>query len=194
MRNNPAKVLILALVAISLLVLPGCEKPKENSPDFSNARYVAELATLECYYHNVSRIEHSGSWFFDQGYRKMWFEYSGIVEVGIDISKVHVAQPDENGVVVITIPQAEIQGTNVDEESFTDPISERSWPFTRDFTAEERQQAFIEAQQEMRENAESDDTLKAQARERAKDLLEEYVQNVGEELGQSYTVRWEDAE
>ena len=46
----------------------------------------------------------------------------------------------------------------------------------------------------MRENAESDDTLKAQARERAKDLLEEYVQNVGEELGQSYTVRWEDAE
>lgn len=46
----------------------------------------------------------------------------------------------------------------------------------------------------MLESISNNDTLMAQARQRAKDLLEEYVINVGEVLGETYTVKWVDAE
>ena len=180
----------LAVLLASSVFIAGCEQEKPQQPDFSNVEYIAELATMDCYYHNVCKQEKDGILFFD---RKAWFEYSGIVTLGIDASKVSVSEPDMNGKVTITIPPARVLGVNVETESFTDPITHMG-PLTRDFTAEERNQAYAETQAEMREMAENDDALKAKARQRAKSLLEEYVKNVGNEIGQEYTVTWKDVE
>ena len=45
----------------------------------------------------------------------------------------------------------------------------------------------------MKEKAEKDKEMLIRAKERAKTLLEEYIKNVGESIGEEYTVEWEDA-
>lgn len=175
------------------LGLTGCEE-QNATPDFSNVRYVASLATLECSSHNVVRMAHEGSWLFNQGYRKMWYEYTGTVSIGIDVGKVKVTGPDEQGVVTIEIPPAQVISSDVDEESFTDPISESSWFFTEGFSAQDRAEVFSEVQDEMEKKAAADENLMSQARQRAKDLLEQYVRNAGDAIGATYQVEWKDVE
>lgn len=80
---------------------------------------------------------------------------------------------------------------NVDESSITEPLVETGW--LTELTAEDKLAMFAEAQQKMRDAAESDDALLAQARTRAKDILEQYVKSVGKQIGQDYTVNFVDA-
>lgn len=58
---------------------------------------------------------------------------------------------------------------------------------------EEKTKSLGEAQKGMKEEAEKDDSLKFQARQRAKEMLESYVKNVGELVGDDYDVRRVDA-
>lgn len=181
----------LALVATS--VLTGCSQvePQEEQADFSNAKYVCELATLEVYYHNVARSSHEADWpIFDIGKKRMWFEYSGVVEIGIDASKMEISEPDASNVVTVSLPQAEILDVNLDENSISDPVTETAL-FTS-FTTEEKTQALSTAQQNMYDTAEQDDTLRFQARQRAKELIESYITNIGELTDTKYTVKWVD--
>ena len=46
----------------------------------------------------------------------------------------------------------------------------------------------------MKGKAEKDNEMLIRAKERAKTLLEEYIKNVGESIGEDYTVEWKDAE
>ena len=61
-------------------------------------------------------------------------------------------------------------------------------------SAEVKNQALQDAQNNLLETAKNDTTSKAQATERAKSLLEQYVKNTGEAIGKSYTVKWAQAE
>lgn len=198
MRSSGAtwkRIASAACLTTLLLCLPGCA-PEETKPDpsFSNAGYICELSTLEVYYHNVARAEQQANgpfaWFFESGYKQIWFEYSGIVEMGVDVSQVSISGPDQSNVVSITFPQAEILDVNVNESSISDPVIETG--FMTGFTTEEKTEILGNAQSEMRAAADQDDTLKSQARERAKSMLESYVKNVGELMGEEYTVRWID--
>ena len=60
-------------------------------------------------------------------------------------------------------------------------------------TKEEETAALAEAQKNMEETARSNSALLAQAKERAKNVIEGYVKNVGEQLGEKYTVEWTEA-
>lgn len=191
--------LLLSLAFTSMALLTGCstEKPEEavKEPDFSNAGYICELSTLDVYYHNVAVASQDASGAFfgigEIGYKRMWFEYSGVVSLGVDVSRVQISPPDENNVVTITMPEAEIMRVDVDERSLTDPIIETGW-FTS-FSTEEKAEALSLAQTNMLETANQDESLKFQARQRAMEMLEAYVQNVGELMGEDYTVKWVDA-
>lgn len=74
---------------------------KENEiVDFSGVNKICELSTLRCYYHNVAELrkEPDGIFkygLFNYGFKKLWIEYTGIVEVGIDVDQVQVYEPDE---------------------------------------------------------------------------------------------------
>lgn len=186
--------LVLAIIAIIIFVFPDI-KPKENADtvEFSAIDKICELATLRCYYHDVAEYEKQPDGlfkygFFQYGYKKLWMEYDGIIEVGIDIGEVQVNQPDEQGVVRIYVPKAKILGIDVDENSMSDPI-EDTGVFTT-ISAEEKAKAFSEAQTNMKENAEADSSILVQAQNNAKELLKHYVINVGEQIGQQYTVEW----
>lgn len=186
---------ILCLLVISMLCLTGCaDKKEEKEADFSAIQSVCELATLKCYYHNVAKSETEASGLFKwlgTGYKKIWTEYSGIVELGVDVSKVSVSKPSKDGVVKVTIPDAEILSVDLDEDSMGEPLTDTG--FMTKITKEEETEALAEAQNHMEETAKENGNLLNQAKERAKSLIEGYVKNVGEQIGKEYTVEWVDA-
>ena len=126
------------------------------------------------------------------GYKKIWTEYSGIVELGIDVNKVSISKTDADGVVKITIPDAEMLDVDLDEESMSEPLTDTG--FMTEITKEEETAALAEAQDNMEETAQANGALLVQAKERAKNLIEGYVKNVGEQIGEEYTVEWVEIE
>ena len=190
------KMLCTAVAAaLSMMPLAGCSAQADAKPDFSGLRDVAELSALECYYHNVAKYHRDADgWFFGLGSigeKNMWFEYDGVVQMGMNINKVSISEPDASNVVTITIPPIEVLGhPDIDTASMTDPI-EANGMFTG-LSASERNKALSDAQASLLETANNDEGTKLQAKDRAKSLLEQYVKNVGEAIGKTYTVKWEE--
>lgn len=185
----------MLLVVTVVLCLTGCGKETQTA-DFSGVTSVCELATLKCYYHNVAKAETEASGIFAKwlktGYKKIWTEYSGIIEYGIDISQVTVSEPDKNGVVTVTMPDAQVLNVDVDEDSLGTPLTDTG--FLTSITTEEKTTTLAGAQEAMEQQAKENTEMLAQAKARAKTLIEEYIKNVGESIGEEYTVEWKDAD
>ena len=185
----------MLLVGTVVLCLTGCGKETQTA-EFSGITSVCELATLKCYYHNVAKAETEASGIFAKwlktGYKKIWTEYSGIIEYGIDISQVTVSEPDKNGVVTVTMPDAQVLNVDVDEDSLGTPLTDTG--FLTSVTTEEKTTTLAGAQEAMEQQAKENTEMLSQAKARAKTLIEEYIKNVGESIGEEYTVEWKDAE
>lgn len=189
-------ILSVGVILSGMYLFTGCGESNVE-PTFE-VKAISELATLRCYYHNVGELrQEAKKWskFLGKhgyGYKKAWIEYTGIVTYGIDVNKVKIDGPDENNVVTIAIPEAEIQSIDLDEETMSDPYTE-SGILTK-VTTEEKTELVTAEQKNMREVAEADESLKNRAQDHAKKILESYVVNVGESLGQTYTVEFVNAE
>ena len=81
---------------------------------------------------------------------------------------------------------------DLDEESMSEPLTDTG--FMTEITKEEETAALAEAQDNMEETAQANGALLVQAKERAKNLIEGYVKNVGEQIGEEYTVEWVEIE
>ena len=126
MKNTKFTCVIL-ITLLSINCLFGCGSQKQK-PDFSSIKSVCELSTLKCYYHNVATYEknaHGLLKVFGSGYKKIWIEYSGIVNLGIDINKVDISEPDTNNVITIKIPDAEVQSTSLDKSTLSEPLTDK---------------------------------------------------------------------
>lgn len=191
MKNTKFTCVIL-ITLLSINCLFGCGSQKQK-PDFSSIKSVCELSTLKCYYHNVATYEknaHGLLKVFGSGYKKIWIEYSDIVNLGIDINKVDISEPDTNNVITIKIPDAEVQSTSLDKSTLSEPLTDKG-VFTK-ITTEEKTEALSSAQQNMKETAQKDTSLLAQAKEHAKLILQGYINNLGEEFNDEYTIKWVD--
>ena len=100
--------------------------------------------------------------------------------------------PDDHNVVTITIPEAEIQSVNLDEDSMSDPYTDAG--ILTKVTTEEKTDLVAAEQKNMEKVAAADENLKNRAQEHAKKILENYVIKVGESIGQSYTVEFVNAD
>lgn len=184
---------VLLVLAIVIIKFPEKEEKVVEKAEFSDVSKICELATLKCYYHDVAEFQKEPDGLFKYGLfqygaKKMWMEYNGIVKIGIDVGKVRVEDPTEDGIIRIYIPEATILDVNADKDTISDPIEDNGI-FT-EVTIDEKAQAFSAAQATMEENASSDTRLLNQARNNAKELLKRYVVNVGKQIGQNYTVEW----
>lgn len=189
------KILISAMLILMTLSLAACGKDKEEEntanmePEVTQMQSICELSVMECYYHNVAKYfeeDATGAWFWAKD-KKFWIEYSGIVTIGVDASLVSV---DVDGTTVtITIPEAEVLQCEVDESSLS-PDSFIVDSKSADITAEDQTYAFEQAQSDLWNTAASDTALLSQAQERTKQLLEDYVKNIGDAFGIKYTVKW----
>ena len=195
MIRNIGIFVILILVAILIVIFPEFKKEDISTVEFSAVDKICELSTLRCYYHDVAEYEKQPDGLFQYGlfkygYKKFWIEYDGIVELGIDVDKVQVNQPDENNIVYVYVPDARIIDVNADKDTMSDQIVETG-KFTS-ITTEEKTKAFSDAQKTMRENAEANNALLNQAKVNAMKVLEQYIVNVGQQMDQIYTVKWLD--
>ena len=193
---NRKRFVCLALVGVLAFAgLAGCGK-EEESPDFSGYSKIAELATIKCVYHNVAEIYNDGTnmlFGINVGYKKAWFEYDGTMQLGVDVSKVRIEGPDENNVVTIVIPQAQVLGVPDADESTFFRCLQRHGPADLDHLRRSAE-AYAAAQDKMRESAEGNEMLIREARDRAEMLLFQYVEGVGKKLGVEYEIRVKDAE
>lgn len=189
------KTISFLLVVIMCLTLAACsnsrpdDSAKEIAPQVSQMKSICELATMKCYYHNIAKYfeeDASGALWWKKD-RKFWVEYSGVVTIGIDTSLVTIEI--DGDIVTITIPPAKVFGCKVDEETLT----KDSFIVAKDSAAveaEHQTEAFKDAQAKMREAAENDTALLASAQQRAQKLLEDYVLNIGNSVGKTYTINW----
>lgn len=202
MRKNRKPLCIAVTCLLAALLVFAFPIKQEDAPDFvfdeyTNVSKICELSTLRCYYHNVAEFEKQPEGLFQYGlaarygYKKLWMGYSGTVEIGINADEVVVSAPDQNGVVRVYVPDAVILNISADKDSLTPPLTETGW--LTYITREEEALVFSEAQKNMRLQAESDTRLLARAKNNAKKLIEQYIINIGNELGQTYSVQWLDA-
>ncbi len=195
------KKILNCLLALSLLfTMAGCgakpkeEKKPEQTIEIREMREIAELATVDCYFHNVAKSDRelNSFWFWEKKNMRFWVEYEGVVTIGIDVSKLKVEAGEDN-VVTVTLPEAVVLDAVVHESSlnsnsfYFDPNSKKPSP-------EEQTEAFKQAQDNMRQTAENNRALLENARSNAKELLKNYIKSIGDAVGVEYTIVWVDAE
>ncbi len=184
------KIISIFLILIITILCSSCTSKKQTidmQPQTSQMKSICELATMKCYYHTVAKYfekDAEGSFLWKKD-RKFWVEYSGVVTLGIDTSLLDMEINGDQ--VIITLPEADVQGCKVDETSLTEEsfIVDKD---SADVLAEHQTAAYKEAQSKLEEAARNDTALLASAQMRAKDLLEDYVKGIGDLMGRSYTV------
>jgi len=194
MKLNKLMILkVMFVLSISLGACQAEDKTPQIEVKLSQMKSISELAVLDVYYHNVAKYKEedaSGFWFWKKD-KNIWVEYSGIVKIGIDASKLQLEVKDN--VVTISLPQAEILSTVVDEESLT----KDSFIIDSDsakITAADVTKAVGDAQDKMRKVAESDSLLIDNANQRVKKLLSDYVANIGALTQVEYEIVWNEVD
>lgn len=187
----------LLLAMIMLLSLCACsqqsEQIKQDAPDISQIKNICKLATLESYYHNVAKsIKDAGTGVSHLGEkpRKFWIQYTGVAKIGVDMSLVKMDVDGSD--ITITIPKASLIDLNIDsatlnEESY---ISSADGLNPNNITAEDQTTAIDKAQEEMKKSIEDNFDLMTTAQERAKELIEAYIIQLGTEAGVEYNITW----
>lgn len=189
------KIRIIFTILLTMIFCGACGKPQEPAekvnvePQTSQMKAICELATLECYYHNVAKYmeEDAEGFLLWKKDKRFWVEYSGVVVIGIDASKLQVEV--EGTQVTISMPKAMVLSVKVDPESLT----EDSFYVDKDsaaVSAQDATNAYKEAQDYMKIQAAGDSALLEGAQQRAQTLLEEYVNNIGEAMGVEYSITW----
>ena len=183
-------ILISAMLTLSLAACSNTEPaPVDMEPETSQMKAICELAVMDCYYHNVAKYELKDAegflwWTQDKNF---WIEYSGVVTLGVDVSRVTVEVDGTK--VTISIPAAEVLSCTVDSSSLT----EDSFIVAQDsaaIEAEDEVYAFADAQAKLEETASQDTALLASAQQQAQQLLEDYITNIGKATGKSYSIEW----
>ena len=189
------KIIKLLSILLVICTLAGCQngdaKPKKNI-EIEDMRAISELATVECYFHNVAKSEQflDNAWydFWHKDSIRFWIEYDGIVSIGIDADKLNIEVSKDN-VVTIDLPQPIVLNAKVNPDSLTKDKfyydSKSEMPNAIDET-----EVFVQAQKNMVDSASSNTALMNNARENAKELLKNYVNTVGEATGVSYIIEW----
>ena len=189
------KKFVVLCLAVTMLLTACGKKGEEVTKELSitQMQTICELATLKCYYHNVAKSEKSagtGIWHLGEKDRQFWIEYTGTVKLGIDMSKVQMKVDRTN--VTVTIPEAEVQQVDVDDDSYNSD----SYIFSEDginkneITAEDATGAVENARNEMIKTAEKNTALLVNAQERAKKMIENYIMQLGETTGTEYQITW----
>ncbi len=190
------KLALLLLCVILVLTYTGCsaQSAYNAQPDITQIRSICNLATLECYYHNVAKSTKTvgsdiSDWFKED--REFWIEYTGVAKIGIDMSKVSMEIVDNT--VTVHMPEAKLLSVDIlerdlDEGSYI--ANSDSWINPNKITAEDQTAAINDAQNKMASAVKENSALLLNARIRAEKLIENYIIQIGELTNVSYRIKW----
>lgn len=192
--------------------IPATEETTEETlpliflPEQSEVDAICQLATLDCYYHNVARsiksagtgVEHMG-----ERDRKFWIEYDAYARVGIDVNQLQMSINEETNEITIILPKAMIVGAvNADPNSYNinsyieepDTSTIANWTVNsinkNPITSTDVTEAIAESLLELETEIMNDAALLNRARERAKDLITSYIEQLAEMSDVEYTINW----
>ena len=185
----------ILVMALAVCAMCGCSTNKENvkEPDIIQIRNICNLATLECYYHNVAKSikePEAGITHIGEKERTFWIEYTGKVRLGIDMSKVTMNIKGSD--VEVTLPEAKVLSSSIDKKTLDENSyisSENGWN-KNSITATDQTKAIDEAQKGMEEEVKKNSSLLLSAQNRAKTLIENYIIQLGEASGIQYNIKW----
>lgn len=185
--------IIAIMIAVTLM---GCGKQEEANipePQIEQVRSICNLATVQCYYHNVAKSEKKadkGITHLGEKDRKFWIEYTGIANLGIDVAEVQMKVDGTE--VELTLPEAKLLNISIDRETLNEDsyISSADGLNKNEITAEDQTEAINQAQQEMEKTVAANTTLLLNAQNRAKKLIENYIEQLGEAIGVKYHITW----
>lgn len=189
MRKGLRLFLFLAITISCIACGKKESKTSDVKPEAAQMRNICELATMDCYYHNVAKYDEkdaSGFLWWKKD-RKFWVEYAGVVRIGVDVSKISM-EVQEN-IVTITIPEAKVLSCTIDEATLTEDsfiVADGS----AKVEAEHQTEVFKDAQEKMEKAAKENTVILANAQQRAQNLLEDYVKNIGNSIGKTYEIKW----
>lgn len=191
------KIMILVGIILSTICLTGCDKQKitKLEDNIRKINFTGNLVTYKAYYHNVIEYEKkAGTGFihlFEKD-RKLFAEYSGTVNLGINLSQVKIEV--NNNKINVKIPKATVIGEpDVDRDDFKKEnfIESKDGINSNEINGDDISQAFNLAQQSMKENAANDQELLSVAQKRAKVLIEENIRQFSGLADNKYDINWE---
>lgn len=167
------------------------ETARVSEPNILQIKSICELATLECYYHNVAKsVKEKGTGFTHIGEkeREFWIEYSGVAKFGVDVSGVSMKINGYN--IEITIPKAKLLGLS--DYSFMEDsyISSDDGINKNPITAENQTEAVASAEEDVWQKFANDNTMLLRAQDNAQRLIENYINQLGEISGRNYQITW----
>ncbi len=183
-------IALLCIFSIFVCALTACSS-KAEEPVEEQVKAICELATLECYYNNVAIAEQekgNGWSHILEKDRHLWIEYEGVAKIGIDMSLVSMSVTDN--VVTVTMPKAKLLSTAVLTETFNVFANKDSFWNKNEITVETQKTEVHKAQEKMKETVLANKALFIQAEDRAKELITNYINQLGEISGKEYAILW----
>ena len=180
------KKIYFSLIICCILILTGCGKNDitKLEKNLSSMELTGDLIVQKVYYHNVADYKKEAQdgflHIFDKD-RDLWVEYTGTVELGIDLTKVKV----ETKTKILT-PNIEQKGKN----SFKFYDSKDGLLNGNELTMVDSTKAVQTAQEEMIETVKKDTQLLRTAQLRAKNLIEERIAIFSEMDESEYMLEW----
>ncbi len=181
------KTATIILLFILFAGLCSCKQKETLSLCEEDIRGICELATLECYYNNVAKINKDASNIFQKD-RTMWIEYEGKATIGIKMDDVAILLT--GSVVSITLPKAEILSTDYTFSENSYVVSEDGWLWSNKISTEEQQAGVIVGQEAMTQSILANEGLFLKAEQRAQELIENYIEKLSNITGEEYTIQW----
>lgn len=177
---------LLFLCIFFMMAFCSCSK-SESALTLNDMKKIGELSTLNVYCYNVAKDkEKAGS--FLQKERDIWIEYEGSVKYGIDFDKIKTEI--SGNVVKITLPEPKVTFADVNEGTVQCYISNDGWLIKNEVSFETQSKMLTKAQSDMKEKSESNEKYLNLAIERAKPIIENYVDKFGELAGVEYEIKW----
>lgn len=199
-RRKMIKYLLLFSVLVSML-LTGCgaAEPEVTEalppilPQESEIGEICELSTLDIYLHNVAKAKKKLNLLVTETESEVWVEFYGNVKVGIKGNEVEMKVDAESGEVVVTMPEPVVLSVRVDEKTLTEDsfyIGDKGL-FKPDITPEDIAEALGDSEQEMKQEVENDAAVMNQAKKKAEDTIEKYIENMNMVMGTDYRVTFQ---
>ena len=121
MRRSSKNVLIISLLLSIMFSLASCKTELVVKKEFNvnELKELAQLATLECSFNNVTTIKQESTiwpWFnlIMDNSRKAIIEYQGTAKLGIDMGNIKYNESER----IMTIPMAEVLSVVDDPSSY----------------------------------------------------------------------------
>ena len=187
----------LCLLLIISIFLVGCESKNKTDikTQLTNTEFVDELITEKVYYHNVAEYDKDKetgiTHLFDKD-KKLWIEYTGIVDLGIDLTKVNVTFKGDD--MHIFVPKATIFDYNIlSNGSNTYKIYnlENGLFDNNKLNTNDSEIALKTAQEEMKKGVYKNRQLLIRAQIRSKKLIERYLLMKNNLTKIEYNIIWD---